>query len=87
VEWGAEHARFVLKNEAKQEVIGFDTGLIVDRYSGFIAGKSLLTQDEAAFTAENGMAAMRIIVLSANFNTIGIDRYENGEVYILLKIK
>lgn len=54
-------------DEAGQALFRYDTAVIYQRYEGFLPEKSLLTLEEATFTADGPNVEVKIVVMNATF--------------------
>ena len=77
----------VLKNAAGTALIWFDLSELFMRYAGYPASKSVLTADEATFTAENDEAALKMIVRNAAFSTTPGSTDQNAQILVFINIK
>ncbi len=83
---GGDYA-IVITDESGLERIRFDTNDIFARYTEYTTDKSALTLEEATFTADNALAALRIIVQNAGFVKTPDITDENAQLHVLVTIK
>ncbi len=78
-------AYFVLTQTEGEELIRFDTQEIFSRYNNFGAEKSILSEEQATFTAESDRAKMSIVIQNASINTDQV--YFYADCYVMIAFK
>ena len=68
-------------------LISFNTAEIFARYAAYPESKNTLTEEEATFTAENGTAALKVIVRNAGFNTAPGSTDQNAQLLVFVRVK
>ncbi len=77
----------VLTDESNREIILFHTDEIFSRYRGYTAEKSEISNEEAAFSAENDRAKITFVVQSANIESSADRTYCYADLSIMVRIK
>ncbi len=79
----------VLTGDGNREVIRFHADDIFSRYQGFAEEKSMLSPEEATFSAENDNAKLTVIVQNASMQTSYTDFRDSyyADAYVLIRFK
>lgn len=80
------HEELALLDPDGRELVRFNTEEIFRRYQGYGASTSVLSAEDATFTAENGGAAMAVVVQYANLSTQAEQTDGTADVYVLMRI-
>ncbi len=82
-----EQYNIVLKDDNNQEVIRFNTGEVFSRYRSYAVDKSEISNEEAAFSAENDRVKLTFVVQNANIDVSFNQTHYYADLYIMVGFK
>ena len=74
-------------NEHQEELIYFDTKVILDKFYDFPVSKERLAIEEATFTTENENASLKVVAQNVNIDKMTTDTNYMMDLYIFVKVK
>ena len=73
-----DQSLYKVYNEHQEELIYFDTKVILDKFQDFPVSKERLAIEEATFTADNENASLKVVVQNVN-----VDKMTNNTNYMM----
>ena len=82
-----DQSLYKVYNEHQEELIYFDTKVILDKFYDFPVSKERLPIEEATFTAENENASLKVVAQNVNIDKMKNDTNYMMDLYIFVKVK
>ena len=82
-----DQSLYKVYNEHQEELIYFDTKVILDKFYDFPVSKERLPIEEATFTAENENASLKVVAQNVNIDKMTNNTNYMMDLYIFVKVK